>query len=90
MVETESAETESDKDGGPVAGKWQAEVGLPVPSPLTLAPTIMSLGVILDPSLSMEAQITKVAKLAFLQLCQIRQLTTSLLSVQCIYFKICK
>lgn len=39
-------------------------------------PSVKSLGVTLDNSLSMEAQVTKVARLAFLQLCHIRQLAS--------------
>lgn len=46
--------------------------------PLTLAPTVKSLGKILDASLTMEAQVTRMSRVAFLQLRQVQQLTPSL------------
>ena len=41
---------------------------------LTTSTTVKSLGVTLDASLSMEAQIVKVAHQAFYHLCQVKQL----------------
>ena len=59
-------------------GKKQSDVEIRLPhldgTPLTTSTTIKSLGVIFDASLSIEAQITKVAHQAFYHLRQVKQL----------------
>ncbi|XP_054842011.1 uncharacterized protein LOC129334090 [Eublepharis macularius] len=59
-------------------GRGLPDVGIQLPAldgtPLATLPVVKSLGVLLDVSLSMEVQVTAVAKSAFFHLCQIRQL----------------